>query len=259
MDAFVTAGGIPGPEEPLYPATRGQPKALLDVAGKPMIQWVLDALSGSAAIERVVVVGLGRQDGIVCTKPVSYLPNQGHMLDNLQAGVNEILRLNPPARLALAVTSDVPALTPEMVDWAVKTTEASDHDLYYFVVERSLMESRFPGANRSYVRLKDRQVCGGDMNVVGTGVVADRRLWERMIAARKSALKQASFLGWDVLFLLLLGRLTLERAERMVSRRIGLKGRVIVSPYAEVAMDIDKVHQLEILRGDLAARRRTAA
>jgi hypothetical protein len=180
------------------------------------------------------------------------------MLDNIQAGVNEILRLNPSARLALAVTSDVPAVTPKMVDWAVRAAEASDHELYYLVVERSLMERRFPGANRSFVRLKDREVCGGDMNVVGTGVVADRGLWEKMIAARKSALKQASFLGWDLVFQMLLGRLTLESAEGMVSRRIGLHGRVIVSPYAEVAMDVDKLHQLEILREDLAARGRAA-
>jgi hypothetical protein len=224
-----------------------------------MVQWVLDALSGATQVDRVVVVGLTPEDGIHCEKAVSYLPNQGHMLDNIQAGVNEILRLNPSARQVLAVTSDIPAVTSAMIDWTVETCLQTDHDLYYLVVERSLMESRFPGSNRSYVRLKELEVCGGDMNVIRAGIVADRRLWERMIAARKSALKQASFLGWDVLALLLLGRLTLDRAERMVSNRIGLRGRVIVSPYAEVAMDIDKPHQLEILRRDLAARVQTPA
>ena len=259
MDAFVTAGGIPGPEDPLYPATRGKPKAMLDIAGRPMVQWVLDALSGAARIERVVVVGLGPEAGIHCEKPVAYLPDQGHMLDNIQAGVNEILRLNPAARLVMAVTCDIPAVTSAMIDWTAETCLQTDHDLYYLVVERSLMESRFPGSNRSYVRLKDAEVCGGDMNVIRAGLVADRGLWERMVASRKNALKQASFLGWDVLILLLLGRLSLERAERMVSRRIGLRGRVIRSPYAEVAMDIDKPHQLEILRKDLAARVRSPA
>ena len=47
MNAIVTAGGIPQPGEPLYEVTQGGPKALLDIAGKPMVQWVLDALSGS--------------------------------------------------------------------------------------------------------------------------------------------------------------------------------------------------------------------
>jgi CTP:molybdopterin cytidylyltransferase MocA len=219
MDAFVTAGGIPGPEDPLHAATRGQPKALLDVAGRPMVQWVLDALSGAARIDRVVVVGLGPEAGITCAKPTTYLPNQGHMLDNIQAGVNEILRGNPGARLVMAVTSDIPAVTSAMIDWVAETCLQTDHDLYYLVIERSLMETRFPGSNRTYVRLKDA----------------------------------------DLLLLLLSGRLSMERAERMVSRRIGLHGRVILSPYAEVGMDIDKPHQLEILRRDLAARARPPA
>ena len=47
MDAIVTAGGIPQPGEPLYEYTLGASKAMLDVVGKPMIQWVLDALEGA--------------------------------------------------------------------------------------------------------------------------------------------------------------------------------------------------------------------
>ena len=43
MDAIVIAGGIPQPEEPLYEYTQGIPKAMLNIAGKPMVQWVLDA------------------------------------------------------------------------------------------------------------------------------------------------------------------------------------------------------------------------
>ena len=44
MDAIVTAGGIPRPEDPLYTYSHGDSKALIDVAGKPMIQWVLEGL-----------------------------------------------------------------------------------------------------------------------------------------------------------------------------------------------------------------------
>ena len=47
MHAIVTAGGAPTPKEPLYPLTRGDYKALLEIQGKAMIQWVLDALNGA--------------------------------------------------------------------------------------------------------------------------------------------------------------------------------------------------------------------
>jgi hypothetical protein len=38
-----------------------------------------------------------------------------------------------------------------------------------------------------------------------------------------------------------------------------IRGRVTVSPYAEIAMDVDKPYQLEILRKDLAGRGRPGA
>ena len=50
MDAIVIAGGVPKPEDPLYEYTQGQPKALLDIAGKSMVQWVLDALAEADSI-----------------------------------------------------------------------------------------------------------------------------------------------------------------------------------------------------------------
>ena len=44
MNAIVTAGGIPQPGDKLYAYSNGDSKALIDLAGKPMVQWVLDAL-----------------------------------------------------------------------------------------------------------------------------------------------------------------------------------------------------------------------
>ncbi|MDP2976442.1 MAG: hypothetical protein Q8N45_09575, partial [Anaerolineales bacterium] len=44
-----------------------------------------------------------------------------------------------------------------------------------------------------------------------------------------------------------------------VAKRLKITGRGILCPYAEVGMDIDKPHQLEMLRADLAKamRRKT--
>jgi hypothetical protein len=89
MDAIVTAGGIPLPEDPLYTYTQGHSKAMLDVAGKPMIQWVLDALGGARDVDQVVVIGLTEKSGLSCAKPLSYIPNQGGMLANVLAGIGK--------------------------------------------------------------------------------------------------------------------------------------------------------------------------
>lgn len=256
MDAIVTAGGVPQPGEALYEYTRGISKALLDVSGKPMIQWVLDALTAASTIDRVLIMGLPADTEISCPKLVSYLPSQGDMVANIRAGISELLRINPQAQHVLLASSDIPCITSEMVDWVVKTTMQTDEDAYYNVISRQVMEKRFPTSNRSYIKLKDVEVCGADMNVVATRLVTTNdEVWIKLVSARKNALKQAALLGFDTLFLLLLHAITMEAAVKKVTKRLNITGRAILCPYAEVGMDIDKPHQLEILRADLAQQR----
>lgn len=253
MDAIVTAGGIPKPDEPLYAFTQGSSKALVDVAGKPMVQWILDALSGSTKVENVVLIGLDESSGLTCGKPLYFVPNQGGMVDNIRAGVRKVTELNPQASHTLIVSSDIPTIRPEMVDWTIQTCLETDHDMYYNVVERDVMEARFPGSNRSFTKLKGIQVTGGDMNVVKNWVIlSERGLWTKLEATRKNVFKQAAMVGFDTLFLILFRLVDLAAAEKQIGKRLGLKARAVLCPYAEIGMDVDKPHQLEMLRSDLS-------
>ena len=256
MDAIVTAGGIPKPGEPLYEYTQGKSKALLDVAGKPMVQWVLEALDGAASIQKVVIIGLEPESGLTTRKTAAYLPNQGGMVENIRTGVFKALELNPQAHHVLVVSSDIPGITPEMVDWVVATAMQTDEDAYYNVIPREDMEKVFPESKRSYTHLKDLDICGGDMNVIRSSMVtSDEGIWNELIASRKNVFKQAAIIGYDILFLLLLRRLTIDDAVRRVAHRLHITGRAIVCPYAEVGMDVDKPHQLEMLRAYLERRK----
>ena len=252
MDAVITAGGIPEPEDPLYAYTQGKSKALLDIAGKPMVQWVLDAVSASKNIDNIVIIGLEHDSPLVCEKPITYIPNQGGMLDNVRTSIYKVAEINPEADHVIMVSSDIPALTTEMVDWAVHTADAHEADFYYNLITRDVMEARYPGSNRSYVKLKGLEVCGGDMNVIrGAAATGNDELWQKLINSRKNPLKQASLFGYGTLFLLLTRRLSLEDAVPRIEKQLGIKGRPVLCPYAEIAMDVDKPHQFEILRADL--------
>src|SRR5215216_1075088 len=257
MDAIVTAGGIPNPEDPLYSFLRGDAKALVDVAGKPMVQWVLDALGGAKRVNNVIVVGLSPKSGVTCKKPLYFVSNQGRMLANIVAGVNKALEINKRNKYVLVVSSDIPALKPHMVDWLIGTCMETKDDLYYGVCPRNVMEARFPDSKRTYTHLKDMDVCGADMNVTHVRMATEHLdMWESLIGSRKSPLKQASIIGFGTLFALFTRRLTLEDAVKRVSERIGIKGRAIVWQHAEPCMDVDKPHQLELLREDLAKQQR---
>ena len=255
MDAVVIAGGIPQPDEPLYPFTQGLPKALVDICGKPMVQWVLDALEKAESIEQIVIVGLSPESNLKSNKIRDYADNQGSILLNIRIGVERVQKFNPQARHVAIVSADIPAILPDQVNWVVNTAMQSDQDVYYNVIERKVMEQRFPGSKRSYTRLKDVEVCGGDLNVVRASAVTGRdALWDRIIASRKNVFKQAALIGYDTLFLLLFRQITLAGAVSMVAKRIHLTGQALVCPYAEVGMDVDKPFQLEIMRAELNKR-----
>lgn len=252
MDAIITAGGIPAPDEPLYALTQGKSKAILDIGGKPMVQWVLDAIGGSTKIEHVVIVGLEPDSDVSCDKPLSFIPNQGGMIDNVRTGIAKVVEINPDSELVMLVSSDIPALTTEMVDWVVDTALETEDDFYYNLISREVMEKRYPGSNRSFVKLKDVDVCGGDLNVVRVSATyGNDELWNKLVSARKNAFKQAALFGFGTLILMLTRRLSLKDAVPRVEKQLGIRGRAILCPYAELAMDVDKPHQFEILDTDL--------
>ena len=253
MDAIVTAGGIPQARDPLYAYSNGNSKALIDVAGKPMVQWVLDALSDSKKVENVIVIGLTAKSGLTCKKPLHYVSNQGRMLANIVTGVKKSIELNKKSEYVLIVSSDIPAIKGEMVDWLVKTAMETQDDIYYGVCPQEVMESRYPTSNRTYTKLKDMQVCGADMNIIHVNQVTEHlETWEALIGNRKSPLASAAVIGWDTLFQLFTRQLTLQGMVERASQRIGIKGRAILWDHAEPGMDVDKPHQLEIMREDLA-------
>ena len=253
MDAIVTAGGIPQPDEPLYMYAKGEPKAMIDVAGKPMVQWVLDALGDARNVDNVILIGLTPKSGLHCRKPLHFVSNQGRMLSNIVAGVEQVLQLHPQAEYVLIVSSDIPAIKPEQIDWLIETAMQTHDDIYYGVCPRPVMETRFPESHRTYTRLKDMQVCGADMNITHVTMATEHLdMWEELIGNRKSPLKQAATIGYGTLLLLAAGQLTLADAVQRVAKRIGISGRPIIWEQAEPCMDVDKPHQLELLRTDLA-------
>lgn len=255
MYAIVTAGGIPQPEEPLYVHSKGDSKALIDIAGKPMIQWTLDALNDARQVDEIILIGLSAKSGLVSAKPVHYLSNQGRMLANIVAGVHKALELDPKTEYVLIVSSDIPALKGEMVDWLVSKCMETRDDIYYGVCPREVMEARFPGSKRTYTRLKDIDLCGADINLTHVRMATEHLdLWEQLIGNRKSPMRQASLVGLDTFWKVITRSATLDELVEHVCRRLNIKGRAIVWERAEPCMDVDKPHQLELLRADLEAQ-----
>ncbi len=252
MDVILTAGGTPTPEDPLYAYCNGLPKAMIPIGDKPMIQWVLDALSAAKTIQRIVLIGLADEIQVNFPREIVRIEDRGNMVENIIAGASTLLSYPSPSQYALVVASDVPAVTPAAIDWVSEQTVKAQKEMVYTVVSQPVMEKRFPISKRSYIPLKDMSICGGDVNAIELNKINyDNPIYRKLIAARKNALKQAAMLGLDTLLLIMLRAITLAELEKRACKRLGVNGLVLPSPFAELAMDVDKPGQLELLRQDL--------
>jgi GTP:adenosylcobinamide-phosphate guanylyltransferase len=257
LPCVVTAGGIPQPDEPIYRYTQGQPKAMLEMAGRRMVEWVIDGLQASPLVGEICVVGLGNTlyaDQLQLARPVHHLPNQGSLVDNVLAGVRYARELDPARPEVLLCSGDIPAITGEMVDWFINQCAPFEHTVYYTMVTRELCEQRYPTSNRTFIKLKDEEIAGGDIFLMHANLADDHyELWQALTNARKHAWRLAWIVGPLTVARLLLRQLTLAEVAQTASRMLdGRPVKIVLSQYAELGMDADKPHQVEILRADLA-------
>ena len=255
LDVLILAGGPPDTPDPLAAAEGVQRKVMIDLHGRPMLWWTLQALRGCDCLGRLIVLGGEPEDVVGIEGPIECLPVRGKLLDNILAGLRHLVALNSQADLALVVGGDTPLLTSEVVNWFMDACGAGEADLYYPVVERAVMEGRFPGSARTYVSLREGRFCGGDVLMVRVDVaLTQSRLLRDLTERRKTPLQQARLIGLGTLIKLLLHRLGIAEAERVAGRALSVRGKVIICPHAELAMDVDKLHHLAIARQALADR-----
>lgn len=252
MDCVIIAGGLPGPEDPIYQYTQGKAKALLDMHGRTMLERVVDAVQASHHIADVIVVGLGEDMGMTFKRPVIHLPDHGSLVNNGVAGLNWISQNKPETTHIFGASGDIPLLTGDMVDYLIETCRPFDYGVYYNFVTREVMEKRFPHSSRTYVKLKGLEIAGGDVSIVSTQLAKEKALLETLSNARKHAWKIARVVGLRMLLKLLFRQVTVQDIEVTAQRLTGLPVKIVLNPFAEVGMDADKPYQVDLLREELA-------
>lgn len=227
-------------------------EALIPVGGRAVVDYVVEAMAGCAALEQVVVVGPGELSYLERPPRVRLVESGDGLVDNLARGLREL----PPEDHVVVATGDIPLITPEVVAGFLDECRAlGEYDFYYAVIPRDVILSRYPGARRSWIALRDRPVTGGNMFMLRPGAaLAILPLLRRVTDLRKSPLGLASMLGPVLVCKYLLGRLTLAEAEHRVRTHFHINGRAVVTRHPEVGIDVDKPADLELVSSILSAR-----
>ncbi len=216
-------------------------EALITIGKRTMVEYVVEALMHSKNIEKILVVGPGELTKIFSPLGIEVIPPQDTLIRNITSGLKHLAS----TKHVLVITSDIPLITAEAIDEFIRTCFLHEADLYFPVISQEDVCRKFPGVQRTYVKLKEGTFTGGNIFLVDPKVVPKCvKVGERLIKARKNPLKLCKIVGLGFLFEYLSHRLSLAEAEKKVSKLLDIKGKAIICSYPEVGVDVDKPSDL---------------
>lgn len=251
IDALILAGRREGEADPLAGLENVPHKGLLVAAGKPLIRRVAEALKASGRIDRMTVAA--PQDVRSAFAPAlaglgaAFCDTAGSPAATALAAMEAA----PEGRGLLVTTCDHALLSPDMIRRFLD--EAAKGDAAAACVDRKTYETRFPGSQRTFIRLKDLQFSGANLFwFAGARARGLADFWRGLERNRKNPLKMARAIGLLTALSYVSGSMTKDGLEKTIGRRTKVGVRLVALPYAEAAIDVDKPQDLELVRKILA-------
>jgi GTP:adenosylcobinamide-phosphate guanylyltransferase len=243
IDAVVLAGG----------SARGlakvPAKGLVPINGRPMVEYVVDALNRCEDIGRICVVlpvgcslnGLGGKADVMVAN--------GNLPQVIKAGIDYLGTKNQ----VIILSADIPLILPEAIqDFLVRCSKRKAM-FYYPIVMFGESEKRFPNVKRTYARVKEGRFTGGNVVLVEPDFInRNMKLIERIYELRKKPIKIAQLLGFSFLARFLLGMLSIEQIEDRVGQMTNSVCAGVITPFVEIGLDVDKESDLELVMAVLS-------
>ncbi|MGI6081544.1 MAG: nucleotidyltransferase family protein [Limnochordia bacterium] len=226
-------------------------EALIEIGDRVMVDYVLAALRRCSRINRIVVAGPEELRTRVTTSGVEFTPGGESMIESIRVATDYLGSKDK----VLLVTGDIPLITEEAILDFLQRCQNVQADIYYPVVKRETNESKYPGARRTYMHLKEGVFTGGNLVLLQPEIVAQcHDLIDQAIQLRKKPRQLAKLLGGRAFFKLLFRQLSIKEIEARVHEELGFAGVAIISPFPEVGIDVDKPTDYEMARQTLGRR-----
>jgi CMP-2-keto-3-deoxyoctulosonic acid synthetase len=256
--ALLLAGSRGG-VDPLLAGTDCSHKALLPIAGVPMLERVAAAVDEAGPFE-MLAVSTDDEDILQAVPTLERLASAGKA-ERAASGSSPAASLLayresiPPADALFVTTADHALLTPEMVREFLAAAEASPADVVVGVVPASVFRRAYPDLPRTFIRFRDEAFSGANLFAFKTAnSAAVARFWLRAESNRKRPWRLIGLFGIANLLRFVTGRLDTERAMSEASRILGTRVALVPMADAESAIDVDRPSDLDVVVRILSAR-----
>ncbi|ANY20765.1 2-C-methyl-D-erythritol 4-phosphate cytidylyltransferase [Tsuneonella dongtanensis] len=253
---LVLAGSRPG-QDPLLDGTDLSTKALLPIAGRPMLAWVLAALDASPSVGAITVVAqdtapLAADAAIAAAAQVQWRDSAGSIADAVQ------LALANASGPLFVTTADNVLLTRGMIEQFL--AEGSSSDVAVGLVERQRVAAAGHSTTRTWLRFRGGAWSGANLfRLDGPKVTPLIDFWRGLEQDRKKGLKLIGAFGPGLLLGAALRLIDIQTFANRVAARFGLLGKVVSMDAAEACIDADKPSDLPVIEAIMARRASSAA
>jgi len=271
LDVVILAGGIN--RIPLYPGAKPGYKALLPFAGKPAIQYTLEAVNAIPNIRRIFVAGPEKElraalAATGCRIPCEYVPGGDSPMGSVMNVLPRLKESTPPGDAPSAIlfaTADLPLVTTESVAAFLDACAAAPRpypaNLYLSAVPGRAFTGPFAKSRKGHMTFRGGAIYHGNVALIEPqafetpGLV---NLFKRLYQRRKNPFASAISGGWRIALSYVFGAfllrlLSLEQMARIVSRRLGVGIVPIRLNRPEIAVDVDVASDYELVRQELEA------
>ena len=249
--ALVLAGSRPG-RDPFAEQFGNDIKALIAVAGEPMVRRPVRALLDSESVADVVVLSQA-PDRIADVIPKSWNVAERRSGSTIAETILTICN-DPKTQWPLLVTTaDHALLDSATVDEFCRG--ATGADLAVGVVERRWLMARFPDAQRTWLKFRGGAFTGANLFALGSPKVAPAiELWRSVEQDRKKGWQLVKVAGPMLLAGALLRLLSIDDVLARVGRKLGLTIRAVQLSNPVAGVDVDKPADHTLVEAILAGK-----
>lgn len=241
VDAVVLAGA-PNTSQ-LKDVDSAKWEAAISIHGKPMVNYVIEALQKTESIEKIVAAAPADLQNLLPER-VSFVPSGASLVDNVFLAAEALQGRN---NKILLVTADIPLIHAEAIDDFLARCGELQGEIFYPIISQEANEQVYPEAVRTYFSLKEGTFTGGNILLATPEAINNSRwIMDEVISKRKHPWKLFRLLGFWFIIKFLTKRLTLQEVEKQASEILGYTGVAIISPYPELGTDVDKPSDLAL-------------
>lgn len=246
MRAIVLAGQRPG-GDPLARSLGIDHKALILVGDVPMLVRVIQTLKACPEIEGITIVteDPGRMPEIEGVEWLVAAPTPS---------LSVLAALESVQLPALVTTADHALLTPAHIKSFIDQVPKAV-DIGVALVAKTIIARRFPQARRTYLRFRDDGYSGANLFLLQTSkAVSAVSFWRRVEMNRKKPWHIARALGPGLLLGYLFRRFAMAAGVQRAGAAMGVVAHGVALPFAEAAVDVDKLADLELAQDIIAGK-----